>query len=172
MVGQDIVYANQTGDDIDLQAKNIVQAMTAAGVQRLIFVASLGIYDEVPGQFGAWNRREIGAYLPRFSQGRRPIEVSGRDYTMRPAWLTDHDEIDYETTEKDEPFKGTEVSPKKCRRPDREIIESPTPAFEGKYRCRQAEHGWQQTGVLLSPDARDFAAMSPEIFYRRMVSGT
>lgn len=52
-----IVYANLTGDDIDLQAKNIVQSMNAAGVERLIFVASLGIYDEVPGKFGAWNRR-------------------------------------------------------------------------------------------------------------------
>ena len=30
--------------------------MTAAGVPRLIFVSALGIYDEVPGAFGAWNR--------------------------------------------------------------------------------------------------------------------
>lgn len=59
MVSQDIVYANLAGDDTDLRAKNIVQAMNAAGVQRLIFVASLGIYDEVPGKFDAWNRRQI-----------------------------------------------------------------------------------------------------------------
>jgi hypothetical protein len=30
MVGQDIVYANLTGNDIDRQAKNIVDAMSAA----------------------------------------------------------------------------------------------------------------------------------------------
>jgi hypothetical protein len=28
--------------------------------------ASLGIDDEVPGKFGAWNRRNIGPYLPPF----------------------------------------------------------------------------------------------------------
>ena len=58
VAGQDIVYANLTGEDIDSQAKAIVEAMGAAKVKRLIFVASLGIYDEVPGKFGEWNRRE------------------------------------------------------------------------------------------------------------------
>lgn len=72
MNGQDIVYANLTGDDIDTQAGNIVKAMNTAGLKRLIFVASLGIYDEVQGNFGAWNRRQIGAYLPTF---RRAADV-------------------------------------------------------------------------------------------------
>ena len=31
---------------------------------------------------------------------------------MRPAWLTDVDEVEYELTQKGEPFKGTEVSRK------------------------------------------------------------
>lgn len=113
IAGQDIVYANLTGDDIDLQAKNIVQAMNAAGVQRLIFVASLGIYDEVPGKFGAWNRRQIGAYLPPFRRAADIIEASGLDYTiLRPTWLTDKNEVDYETTDRNEPLTGTEVSRK------------------------------------------------------------
>jgi uncharacterized protein YbjT (DUF2867 family) len=39
------------------------------------------------------------------------IEASDLDYTiLRPAWLTDKEEVDYETTERNEPFKGTEVS--------------------------------------------------------------
>jgi len=76
------------GGDIDAQAAKIVKAMNAAGVKRLIFVASLGIYDEVPGKFGAWNRREIGAYLPPFRRAADVIEASGLDYTiLRPAWL-------------------------------------------------------------------------------------
>ena len=75
--------------------------MDAAGVKRLIFVASLGIYDEVPGKFGAWNRSQIGAYLPPFRRAANAIEASGLDYTiLRPAWLTDNDEVDYETTER------------------------------------------------------------------------
>ena len=124
--GQDIVYANLTGGDIDAQAANIVKAMNAAGVKRLIFVASLGIYDEVSGRFGAWNRREIGAYLPPFRRAADVIDASGLDYTiLRPAWLTDKDEVDYETTERDEPFKGTEVSRKSVAALIAKIIASP-----------------------------------------------
>ncbi|GIN90107.1 hypothetical protein J6TS1_02460 [Siminovitchia terrae] len=41
------------------------------------------------------------------------IEASDLNYTvLRPAWLTDNDEIDYEITQKEVPFKGTEVSRK------------------------------------------------------------
>ena len=126
MAGQDIVYANLTGDDIDIQAKGIVESMKAAGVRRLLFVASLGIYDEVPGKFGKWNRRQIGAYLPPFRRAADAIEVSEVDYTiLRPAWLTDNDEVDYETTEKGEPFKGTEVSRKSVAELVVKIIRSP-----------------------------------------------
>src|SRR5579862_5359618 len=57
--GQNIIYANLTGDDLDHQAKSIVDAMAAHAVKRLVFVTSLGIYDEVPGRFGEWNRLEI-----------------------------------------------------------------------------------------------------------------
>jgi uncharacterized protein YbjT (DUF2867 family) len=126
MVGQDIVYANLSGEDIDTQAANIVKAMKAAEIKRLIFVASLGIYDEVPGKFGAWNRREIADYLPPFRRAADAIEASGLDYTiLRPAWLTDNDEVDYETTSRNEPFKGTEVSRKSVAALITKIIESP-----------------------------------------------
>jgi hypothetical protein len=36
MAGQDIVYANLAGDDIDRQANSIVDAMNTAGVTRLL----------------------------------------------------------------------------------------------------------------------------------------
>ena len=39
VAGQQIVYANLTGEDIDDQAKSIVEAMDGAKVKRLIFVA-------------------------------------------------------------------------------------------------------------------------------------
>jgi nucleoside-diphosphate-sugar epimerase len=48
MIGQDVVYANLAGD-LERMAKNIVEAMDATGVKRLIFITSMGIYDEVPG---------------------------------------------------------------------------------------------------------------------------
>ncbi|MCH4004910.1 MAG: SDR family oxidoreductase [Lactobacillus crispatus] len=44
---------------------------------------------------------------------RRETVNSGLDYTIvRPAGLTNLNEIDYETTKKDQPFRGTEVSRK------------------------------------------------------------
>lgn len=126
VTGQDIVYANLTGEDIDTQARRIVDAMRAAGVRRLIFVTSLGIYDEIPGTFGAWNRREIGAYLPPFRRAADAIEASELDYTvLRPAWLSDEDDVNYETTEKGQPFKGTEVSRRSVADLIVKIIESP-----------------------------------------------
>lgn len=87
--------------------------MNAASVKKLIFITSLGIYDEVPGKFGEWNRREIGGYLPPYRKAADLIEASTLDYAiLRPAWLTDVDEVDFETTERSEPFQGTEVSRK------------------------------------------------------------
>ncbi|WP_336161970.1 NAD(P)H-binding protein [Amycolatopsis sp. VC5-11] len=111
--GQDIVYANLAGD-IDEQAKAIVDVMEAERVQRLIFVTALGIYQEVPGAFGRWNRTTIGAAtLDTYAAASDTIEASSLDYTvLRPAWLSDADEISYETTQRDEPFKGTTVSRK------------------------------------------------------------
>lgn len=131
VTGQGIVYANLTGEDIDRQAELIVRALEEAGVARLIFVASLGIYDEVPGKFGAWNRRQIGAYLPPFRRAADLIEASDLDYTIiRPAWLSDENDVDYETTGRNDPFKGTEVSRKSVAALIVRIIE--TPAFASR----------------------------------------
>lgn len=111
--GQDIVYANLAGANLDTQAASVIAAMQAAGVKRLVFVLSLGIYDEVPGKFGDWNNAIIGEDLKPYRRSADAIEASGLQYTiLRPAWLTDEDEIDYELTGRNEPFKGTVVSRK------------------------------------------------------------
>ena len=126
MPGQDLVYANLTGADLDAQARNIIAAMQAAGVKRLVFVLSLGIHGEVPGKFGAWNEAAIGAELEPYRRAASLIEASGLDYTiLRPAWLTDADEVDYELTGRDEPFKGTVVSRKSVADLIARIIASP-----------------------------------------------
>lgn len=123
--GHDIVYANLAGE-VDLQAKNIVAAMNDAQISRLIFINSLGIYQEVPGKFGQWNENEIGKYLGPYRQAADLIEGSSLNYTiLRAAWLTDHDEVDYEITQRDEPFKGTVVSRKSVAALVTQIIESP-----------------------------------------------
>lgn len=113
MAGQHLVYANLTGNDLDKQAQAVIAAMQAEGVKRLIFVLALGIYDEVPGHFGTWNNAIIGEDLKPFRRAADAIEGSGLDYTiLRPAWLTDEDEVDYELTSKGTSFKGTVVSRK------------------------------------------------------------
>lgn len=97
MVGQEVVYANLSGD-MEAQARNIVAAMDAEGVKRLIFISSMGIYDEVPGQ-------RYDSILDPYRNAAQVIESSDLDYTVvRPAWLNNKDEIAYGTTQKGEPF--------------------------------------------------------------------
>ena len=99
MAGQDVVYANLAGE-LEQQARCIVKAMEKTGVKRLIFVSSMGIYDEVPGE-------RFGSILDPYRKSASLIEASGLDYTiLRPAWLNNRDEIDYATTPKGEPFKN------------------------------------------------------------------
>ena len=114
MKGQDIVYANLGGkDDIDLEAEATVEAMQNAHVKRLIRISTLGIYDEVPGKFGEWNKETLGDYITEYAKAAKRIEESGLDYTIiRPTWMTDKNEVDYEKSEKGEPIKDTEVSRK------------------------------------------------------------
>lgn len=124
--GQDIVYANLAGN-LDEQAQRIVTAMGDADVSRLVFVTALGIYDEVPGAFGRWNTQTIGApTLSTYRAAADEITASTLEYTiLRPAWLTDKDEIDYEVTERGEPFRGTTVSRKSVAALAVEIIRDP-----------------------------------------------
>jgi uncharacterized protein YbjT (DUF2867 family) len=97
MTGQDVVYANLSGE-MARQARTIVASMQKAGVRRLIFVSSMGIYDEVPGQ-------RYRSVLDPYRDSAVIVENSGLDFTViRPAWLNDDDEIAYGTTHESEPF--------------------------------------------------------------------
>ncbi len=123
----DAVYANLAGDNIREQAEAVVKAMQASGVQRLVWISTLGIYDEVPGKFGEWNNNTLGSYLTNYRSAADVIEASMLNYTVvRPAWLTDKDEIDFEVTQKQEPFKGTEVSRKTIAHVVVELIQNNT----------------------------------------------
>lgn len=115
MAGIDVVYANLAGTKtIETQAKAVVQAMDLAKVSRLIWISTLGIYDEVPGAFGKWNHQQLDdGYLPTYRAAAKVVEHSDLDYTIvRPAWLSNDDTVDYELTHRDDLFKGTEVSRK------------------------------------------------------------
>lgn len=122
----DIVYANLAGGNIEDQAKAVVEAMHAAGKKRLIWISTLGIYDEVPGKFGEWNNSTLGNYITTYAAAAKVLEDSDLDYTIiRPAWLTNKDEVDFELTQKGETFKGTEVSRKSIAQLVVDITQAP-----------------------------------------------
>jgi uncharacterized protein YbjT (DUF2867 family) len=103
MKGQDVVYANLAGD-MKRQAEHIVDAMHSTGAKRLIFISSMGIYEEVPGE------RYRGVLDP-YRDSAAVIEASDLDYTIvRPGWFTHDDEVKYRLTQKGEPFEGHDVS--------------------------------------------------------------
>ncbi|WP_300559590.1 NAD(P)H-binding protein [Companilactobacillus sp.] len=107
----DIVYSNVGGTDLEKQIASIIKAMDQTGKKRLLFISALGARHEVPGKFGEWNEQAISAFLPGFRASAKLLDDSDIDFTeIRPAWLTDNQEIKYETTDETEKFKGTEVS--------------------------------------------------------------
>jgi uncharacterized protein YbjT (DUF2867 family) len=103
MRGQDVVYANLAGA-MKRQAECIVEAMHASAVWRLIFISSMGIYGEVPGE-------KYRSVLDPYRDSAAVIEASDLDYTIvRPGWFTHDGAIDYHLTQKGEPFRGHDVS--------------------------------------------------------------
>jgi uncharacterized protein YbjT (DUF2867 family) len=103
MGGQDVVYANLAGE-MARQARAIIDAMHAEGVKRLIFISSMGIYSEVPGE-------RYRSVLDPYRDSAALVEESDLDYTiLRPGWFTRDRAINYQITQKGKPFKGHDVS--------------------------------------------------------------
>jgi uncharacterized protein YbjT (DUF2867 family) len=103
MRGQDVVYANLAGD-MARQARVIVDAMHAAGIKRLIFISSMGIYGEVPGE-------TYRSVLDPYRDSAALIEQSDLDYTiLRPGWFRRAPEGPCQITQKGEPFRGHEIA--------------------------------------------------------------
>jgi uncharacterized protein YbjT (DUF2867 family) len=103
MTGHDVVYANLAGD-MKRQAEHIVEAMHATGVKRLIFISSMGIYGEVPGE-------QYRNVLDPYRNSAAVIEASDLDYTiLRPGWFTRDERVSYHLTKKGEPFRGHDVT--------------------------------------------------------------
>jgi len=81
-----------------------MEAMHATGLKRLIFVSSMGIYGEVPGE-------RYRSVLDPYRDSAVAIEASDLDFTiLRPGWFTHDEAIACAITQKGEPFKGHDVS--------------------------------------------------------------
>ncbi|MFT8593787.1 MAG: NAD(P)H-binding protein [Bifidobacterium sp.] len=109
--GQDLIYAN-LGGEFEPMARKVVDAMEHDEVSRLIWVTGLGLYHEVPGEFGRWVDESIGSEIMEDTRrAARIIESSPLDATIiRAAYMNNDPTVDYELTHKGEPFKGTVVS--------------------------------------------------------------
>lgn len=119
IAGQDIVYVNLSGD-LEFMVTNIVKAMQQSGVQRIIAISSIGIY-ETP----------LRSVLVPYRKLADIIEGSGLDYTiLRPDWFTNGNEIDYAITHKGQPETGTAVSRKSIAAFIATIVQHP-----GLHKC-------------------------------------
>ena len=103
MRGQDVVYANLAGA-MKPQAECIVSAMHAARLTRLVYISTMGIYGEVPGE-------RYRSVLDPYRDSEAVIETSDLEYTiLRPGWFSSDPATECRITQKGEPFQGHDVS--------------------------------------------------------------
>lgn len=107
--GVDFVFASLAGR-MTTFAKHIIKNMDEAGVKRLVFITTIGIYQEIPSWLGKSPNPYFNLILRPYRKAADLIEASDLDYTiLRPGWL-DFGSADYELTKKGEPFGGHDVS--------------------------------------------------------------
>ena len=112
MKGQDIAYiatVDHTSDNII--TKNVVNAAKENNVSRVIETNIMGIYNEIPGEFGRWSYEQVKSGLPAAINSDKILSESGLPYTtLRFPWLNDRDEVKYLITHKDEEGIGVSGS--------------------------------------------------------------
>ena len=112
MQGQDLVYiamVDHTKDNVI--TNNVIKAAQAQGVTRVIASSLLGLYNEVPGEYGRWNYEMVKGGLPAAIHADELLLNSGLGYTtLRFPWLNDRDEVKYQITHRDEPYVGVSGS--------------------------------------------------------------
>lgn len=108
MANQDAVFVALSGN-LGKFAEKIVAAMDRNEVKRLLFITSMGIYNEIPASLGGGNLNE-NSMLQSYRDAADVIEASDLNYTViRPGWFN-NGPVDYEVTKKGELFGGHDVS--------------------------------------------------------------
>ncbi|GAF40096.1 oxidoreductase [Agrilactobacillus composti DSM 18527 = JCM 14202] len=112
MVGQDMVFTAVVDHDSNNTAtKNVIAAAKAAGTKRIIATSLLGLYDEVPGEFGRWNHQMVDSGLPAAIAADKLLADSGITYTtLRLPWLNDRPEVKYAITHRHDTYIGVSGS--------------------------------------------------------------
>lgn len=110
--------------------KNIIAAAKENKISWVIETSLLGLYDEVPGEFGKWNRDFCFGGNP---EGSSPVnadhllEESGLDYTtLRLPWLNDRPEVKYSITHHHDKFVGVSGSRRSIADVVLKIVADPT----------------------------------------------
>ncbi|WP_125713931.1 NAD(P)H-binding protein [Companilactobacillus kedongensis] len=104
---QDIVFVS-VNNRLPEIAQKIVQAMDINHVGRIIFVTSMGIYNELNSNGFS---DDVPSVLIPYRKAADIIEDSDIEYTLlRPGWYDDEPDINYQITFKGETFVGHAVS--------------------------------------------------------------
>ncbi|RRG09724.1 MAG: oxidoreductase [Lactobacillus sp.] len=112
VAGQDLIFAGVVDHtQNNVWTKNIINAMKRNHVSRIVFTNILGIYNEVPGEFGRWNARQVMNGLNAAIESDQLLANSALQYTtLRLPWLNDRHEINYVITHRAEPYVGVSGS--------------------------------------------------------------
>lgn len=106
---QDAVFVALSGP-LGVYAEKIIAAMKRQKVARLIFITSMGIYNEIPNSIGVGGNLEYNPVLRPYRDAADKIEATNLDYTIiRPGKFM-RGPVDYEITLKGEPFGGKYVT--------------------------------------------------------------
>ena len=112
MKGQDVVYiamVDHTKDNVI--TNNVIKSMKENSVDRIIESSLLGLYHEVPGEFGRWNDEMVQSGLAAAINADKLLSESGLTYTtLRFPWLNDRDEVKYTITHRDDQYVGVSGS--------------------------------------------------------------
>lgn len=109
LANQDAVFVALSGP-LGQFARKIVAAMDRNQVSRLLFITSMGIYNEIPAAMGSNGNLDHNGVLRPYREAADVVEASDLTYTViRPGWFT-NGPVNYEVTRKGEPFGGHDVS--------------------------------------------------------------
>lgn len=96
----DIVYSNLGPYHMVEMAQSVLGAIQATNVKRIIWMATSGIYDELPASHQERAKEQLGetsdvdSYLGDQRLAADMVSESGLDYTIiRPNWLQNGDEV-------------------------------------------------------------------------------
>ena len=88
--------------------KNIIAATKQNGVERVVETSLLGLYNEVPGEFGDWNRDYCFNGDPTGTTAALADQLlaeAGLTYTtLRLPWLNDRPEVNHTLTHRHDQF--------------------------------------------------------------------